>query len=422
MKRWLAATVALLLIGCGDRVVPVTTTTETTATSASPAANTATALASVGPSTSPSESFPALTWTPMKLDVRDGDEIRGVAAAPNAFVAVGYHCKKPVASFCPDPVATTWTSTDGSVWARHSIRQPANTAFMTVSSTPDGIVSVAWRREGLQSQMVALGSSDGIMWIDEATITSVSGGPCQADTNTVVPMFCEGGIHVAGTTALLQMHGIWTSADGVTWRRFDPAASQAFAGPSGRSEIPIIAATTTSGPHRFAAAAFVEDPESEQQVIPTGHPLFWFSDDGRSWTHATVEPDAAPPLGVNLSAITGGAGGYLGVGDTYVMTDSGDAKSTPSCWMSENGESWHRRAGGAINVLALIPAFDGVIAAYQDGATGDLVMLASPGDCSWTQSADVGPATGADVLFGAADSQLVIITSTGPGWVAAPSS
>jgi hypothetical protein len=98
---------------------------------------------------------------------------------------------------------------------------------------------------------------------------------------------------------------------------------------------------------------FAADPgQAEDVPIERGHPAFWWSRDGRSWTAAAVDPDNGGYLAAEVALISAYAGGFVAVGDTLHVSDDPtiDAAANPSCWMSSDGT--HGEGGEPVAVVA----------------------------------------------------------------------
>ncbi|HEY5486047.1 MAG TPA: sialidase family protein [Candidatus Limnocylindrales bacterium] len=365
-----------------------------------------------------------LTWT--RVSTPDGLLFGPVISDDGGFLAVG----TPADGFPP----SFWRSTDGLTWSE----QPAAPAF--VDADPNkyfyGVSNVA-RAPGT-THMVAVGArylmddtndGDAAAWYSadggqtwtrsaespgfaNAVISDVIAGP-----NGWIAVGLDG--YPQGGTQGIGVKGaaVWTSTDGLHWKR--EATQASFAG-AGMGQI-------LQNGHGFIASG------SDYPTATTAaEPAIWTSPDGKIWTRVSANQ------GFGESA----AAGVNAVPDGFVATVT--AWGGPSAmWFSQDGATWKpaeplldgssKACGGGVIHLPTIDLAIGNDCGSTSLTTVKVILWTSTdGRQTWQRAPSLSMFENADFGSFASNSQrLVIVGETyqpsdtirhGFVWVAVPAS
>jgi len=270
--------------------------------------------------------------------------------------------------------------------------------------------------------LTAWTSPDGKTWatIPDGTFGKATSAVCAQDADQVVIATWNGENHV------------WVSTDGLNWAK----------APNGDPPIgdrPMVG-------NSWGMVAIMDDPQyhltfgldwnmstllgadvnSVQDVavagdrfVAVGHlttsdgstkPAAWWSDDGTTWTAATV--DSAP--GDGFTTVAAGRGGYVA---TSSATGSGGGSG--AFWTSTDGQAWHKASAMGPFPGAAIFTGDGTrILGWGLGSDGKMQFWVSPDGQNWTRLALSGDtasilAAGAGVRPFLTDNGVLFVTADG---------
>lgn len=240
--------------------------------------------------------------------------VKALAEAPDGrLVAVGADALEDLSS----GDAATWTSTDGRSWVRGPASDVlADAEMRDVVATPSGFIA--------------------------------AGADGYPGANVQLP-----GLRAAA---------VWTSRDGVHWRRSAP--------PDGRDRLVEGIGRTSDGWVAWGGAA------------PPASGVAWTSADGQTWSLARAPGGGAwGPIG---RIVTTGIG-LVAVGAWTTVANTGDELTTSGLWGStESGRSWTVTPISVDPTLG--PLWDVVAAGTQLVATGanGLVMTSADSGATWS--------------------------------------
>ncbi len=280
-----------------------------------------------------------LAWTKTPA-IPGGGRVSAFAAGGPGYIAVGTRGGR----------ASVWTSADGSAWSavpdRPDFGSAANGGIAGMSAIARGgpgfvAVGVESGGGGTTGQQGAIWTSvDGIAWRRTAVPDAgdwmhdiVAGGPGLVVVGTAQPG--------AGSQ---QKAAVWTSTDGSLWARI--ADGPEFA----NGAIGAV----LNGPKGLVAVGNTIDPQSGAL-----HPTAWASTDGLTWTSivAGIElPRTGPPQafeGAAIADLARVADGWIAVGTDIDLRPDG-AVQNAAIWSLSDGATWTR--------LPDEPAFQGGIA------------------------------------------------------------
>ena len=134
-------------------------------------------------------------------------------------------------------------------------------------------------------------------------------------------------------------------------------------------------------------------------------PAFWYSEDGRTWTEATVSEPLSESIWV--ADMTVGGPGLVAVGGAYVG-DPNDPTTEVAIWTSSDGRSWTRVKGPALGPGELHKVgttVGGLIAFGGDGTEG--AIWTSPDGTDWSRAAVPSGFAPWDVTLAESDGALL---------------
>ena len=390
----------------------------------------------------------------LRLPAGDGRVlgIRLAAVEGNQIVIAG-----DVATAAGSTVGCAWLSDDGGrTWALVQVPagHGAQPEFTDAVAIPGGFLLVRPAVvAGVPAADVYL-SGNGTAWRFAATLTA-PGGFTPSLMNSAPGGAVLSGVSGGQLTAFV-------SADGIHWRptgAFGSATSDAVSGVAVTSAGAVIAAGSavavpgssqrlvtvddaTGGVRSTSLTAIpgAVEPQLAANAVAAyggaevvvgganGFPAAWLSTDaGATWHQATGLATAVmDKRGIaQLTSVTHGAAGWLAVG--------GAARNTPLVVVSATGQAWSAAAdsaafagAGLVTTQAAASGDRYVIVGDQAGATsgGETAAAAwwSSGLTGWHQ-ADLGTdGTGGDGTDGNGASQMLAVTATTKGFVAAGSS
>lgn len=345
----LLASATIVLAGCGED-------------GSEPASPTAIDENETG-SSAPTTTAPALEWSRVAAGDEDLDveaEIVDLAAGGPGFVAVGSAGER----------AAVWTSADGVDWTRvPDLPDPdpeGLSGLSAVAAGGPGVVAVSAPGPFGVSEVVVLGSPDGLQW------TELAGGDVVPRDGEVLAVTAAGPGLVAVGSDTSRDAAVWLSPDGRSWTRV--AHDEATFGDA------QMTAVVAGGPGLVAVGDDV-----------------WTSPDGLSWTRSVVEGQ--------ISAVTVGGPGFVAVGQ------GDDARG--AIWTSTEGTTWTPVPGDQAISTRPGEGFADVVSAGQRlVAIGDQTTVWTSTDgLSWTQIPD-GPESFGSVSAAAADGPNVVVVGS----------
>ena len=228
-----------------------------------------------------------LTWSeqPTSPALVDADPskyyytVSGVARAPGTTHLVAVGTRHPIGDD-NDGDAAAWYSGDGGQTWQRSAQSPgfANAVIGDVVAGPNGWVAIGldgYPSGGTQAIGVkgaaVWTSTDGLHWKRESTQASFAGAGMNQILRNGQGFLASGSDYPTATTAAEP--AIWTSPDGKIWTRV--SANQGF-GESAGAEVNAV-------PGGFVAT----------MTAWGGTSAMWFSEDGRTWKPAEPLPDGS---------------------------------------------------------------------------------------------------------------------------------
>jgi hypothetical protein len=346
-----------------------------------------------------------LTWT--RESTPDGVLFGPVISEDGGFLAVG----TPVDGYPP----SFWRSTDGLTWRE----EPASPAF--VDADPNkyfyGVSSVA-RAPGT-SQMVAVGArylmddtndGDAAAWYSgdggqtwtrsaqspgfaNAVISGVIAGP-----NGWVAVGLDG--YPQGGTQAIGVKGaaVWTSTDGLHWKR--EATQASFAG-AGMGQI------LRNG------QGFIASGSDYPTATTAAEPAIWTSPDGQTWTRISANQGFGESAAAEVNAVPDGLVATLTAwGGPSVMWFSADGATWKPAEPLPNGSS--KACGGGVIHLASIDLAIGNDCASTSFTTVKAMLWTSiDGRQTWQRAPSLSMFESADFgSFACNDQRLVIVGET----------
>lgn len=309
-------------------VVPKTTTSAPT-TTASPETTTTTP-----PTTTTTVALQASGWIQVASDRSvfggSADQVAvSIVEGGPGLVAVGRDGNNGALD------ATVWTSPNGIDWTRvpddeAGFGGPGSQAMFGVAAGESGLVAVGYDASGGDADAAVWTSPDGISWIRIDHDESVFGGVDDQDMLSITAGG-PGFVAVGDDYASGESDGaVWTSPDGVTWKRVTGAAL-------GGVDTQIIESVAAAGTD-LVAVGYEYSGSSWDGVV-------WMSSDGATWTRA-ADPGSVLAGNDNeaLLGVTAAGSGLIAVG-----YDEANGDWDTRVWTSDDGSDW-----------TLLPA-DGVV-------------------------------------------------------------
>jgi hypothetical protein len=271
----------------------------------------------------------------------EGVDLEGVVWTGERFAAIGNYDDGPGAGF--------FASTDGLAWQAASTPY-AETQISSLAYGSGGLVAVGV----YQGRMTSWHSSDGLSWLQAPDAASMNAPGENVFELGAVAAVGGGWIAVGGEYAPCEGEFcyplravVWTSSDGWTW-------TQAPATPALANAIMLAIAPSKSG--------YVGVGWAGSNVA------IWTSPDALTWTAVPDDPmfhpapGADPYAGAGAWSVALGYGVFVAVGMTYTMADT----PTAMAWWSEDGKTWstatvdHALGGAMFRVAAVPTGFLGV--------------------------------------------------------------
>lgn len=349
------------------------------------------------------------------------------------------------------------------VWRRGDLRVVPAGAFdiRHVAALADRVIAFAVLRPGRDDGPEAtslLGSIDGLMWepvpgpINDIAITAVT------TVDGTVWAFGQAGEADDGPE-----HQIWTTSDGIVWKRIQGVTGLDF----GAGVIYEVAGHQggmfAMASHRvdveFSETILLrsDDGHAWERVAPARGPVFgirsmtagsagyvvlfhsedegnigeaWHSPDGRAWTRHPIPSD---PLGLNFHDAAFGHDAYVAVG-VALSNRAGDTR--PAAWLSPDGQRWamaeivEPAAGGGIELVASIDlGFIALGRASDPDGTTRVVSWGSPDGRQWHRLGAFPAPDSTSLLDAVAWREFVIVAGSETGqqgralpviWVGSP--
>jgi hypothetical protein len=332
----LVATVWLVATTAESPVVdePVPTTTATTVTTSSMETQ-VTAISAALPSTPQS-------WS--RVSFPDHARINAIVAGGPGLVAVGY-----MGDLDCSPQAGIWFSLDGTTWDSVPSSDLGPGVVHDVVQTGQGLVAV-----GIATGDPAPPQCDGgyrMPWASDAVVWTSPDGVTWRRTEDQVALTearlevvaSQGsGLVAVGTDA--QGPQAWFSTDGLSWDRAAmPAVPNVlFTDATDRAWPNMSVHDLESIDGRFIAVGTVWLGEGSGQTIAGGDTteveefeteVMWTSLDGREWTAVSRDPEVFPP-GSGVKALAAGSNASVAVG----WSEDGQ----PASWTTQDGITWRR--------------------------------------------------------------------------------
>ena len=358
-----AAVLGLVIVGCSSA-----SGSPTAGPNASPRATSGSPTA--GPNASPG----AAGWSRHELAL-DGAMMSALLVGGPGYIGAGS---------LKGQEAAIWTSPDGLAWTRTA--EPSGNGWVSgLTAGGPGFVAVGTR----SNRAAVWTSTDGLTWSavpDTRDFAAADGGGL-AQMSAVVrggPGFVAVGVASGGGGQTGQEGAVWTSIDGIAWRRTavpDPGDWMHDVIAGGPGLVAVGTAQPGTGEEEKAAA--------------------WTSVDGTLWTRVQ---DGPPFANGAIGAVLNGPKGLLAVGHSL---DSKTGALHPMSWTSPDGLSWtaavagieplrtdppHAFEGSAIADLARVSdgwlAVGGDIHFRTDGARQDIAMWSSSDGATWTRIPD----------------------------------
>jgi len=337
--------------------------------------------------------------TPLTVGMYPGQQQRGVFQIVNRIVASG-NTIVTMGSQTSDGVVRQqfFVSTNGgAAWRLAQVSAPGG------KQAPPG--HPAARLAGGPGGWLAVGpqatwtSPNGQSWTLAAThgITPMLPGDSMWVLNSTSDGYVAAGVAAANHAAQAV---IWTSRDGLTWRR-KTAAQLGLAGPG--ETVQSISYITSRGPATVISGQVTRDGAS--------YAGFWLSTDGGStWSRVTVPADHGS--GTAVSGLGFDAAGLLAVRPGRGASGTSDAVA----YFSPNGTSWHY--AGTIGASAgwtpsLVKGSDYGFVVAGTSAAGQLVAYTATGTGgTWQSTGSLGDA-GTESVVGATVASAGTIVAVG---------
>ena len=209
-----------------------------------------------------------------------------------------------------EPYAAFWTSRDGSTWTA----LPATLAggrVEALAAQPSRLVAVGTVR-------LPDGSSSGAAWYSsDGQIWRAATGPPFAGADLRGVTAGGPGFVAVGTVENGAVAAVWTSTDGISWRRAPDG--QGFQEAGG---LRVIMTSVAAGPRNLVAVGMRDDAGN-------GSPTVWTSSDGVTWRRVSDDPSFG---GGEMSAVVSDVRGFVAVGALGLPDNS-----IAAAWLSAPG-------------------------------------------------------------------------------------
>lgn len=330
------------------------------------------------------------------LRVHGTGEMNAVTATESGFVAVGEANGR----------AAAWTSVDGETWRRAPAGQAAfnsdaqRQVITDVAASSQGLVAVGFEQDRRgRSRAGVWTSSDGMRWRRAADQPALAGADFQAMSAITAggPGFVAVGWSEYDPRTHEANAAVWTSPDGRVWVRV-PHDEDVFGVQGPDSMRDVVAG------NRGLIAVGNDGPRV----------VVWTSADGRRWTRLPYEKGLFGGE-QHIWALAVADSGIMGVG--YDSSIEGEDEYAV-VWTSADGSRWSRSPieKASITPLRGVVATDlGVIAVGSQNVGGhmDAVIWTSPDGVVWSQ------ARADDSVFGGGGNQLAYDVAARAGKVVA---
>jgi hypothetical protein len=246
-----------------------------------------------------------------------------------------------------DGDAAVWTSADGATWTRVAHAEdvfggPGVQEMKAVIAGGPGLVAVGWdglyEEHSVRSADAAVWTSvDGITWTRVAHDEQIFGGDRGRQMNSVTVggpgLVAVGNEHFPAEVHNAEVAAVWTSADGIVWKRV-AHDDNVFGGDGSQSMYSIVGA----GPGLVAVGA--SQPGDDVPAGPSSHAAVWTSVDGITWSRLPHDEAIFGGTGAQaMHSVTVTDAGLVAVGsDGGGYGTRGDA----TVWTSLDGFSWVR--------------------------------------------------------------------------------
>ncbi len=256
-------------------------------------------------------------WAPASgVTTLPAGQANAVAAIGDGFVAVGHGYRDPV-TFVPQ-VGQVWVSDDGRAWEerRAASFEPTLTAEVTSVAALGDRVAAGGLWSTTESQ------SDAVVWVsDELEQWQRIVLPGAGDGFAGVLGIAAGGpglVAVGFEERPASAGAVWTSTDGLDWRRVphDPALFAA----AGTTRIMDVAAV----PGGLVAVGF-------ESVGPRSRKVFWTSTDGLAWARTDTTGSRLLDGGTTATGVAARDGTVVAVGGELALSSNG---GIPAVWVS----------------------------------------------------------------------------------------
>jgi hypothetical protein len=299
--------------------------------------------------------------------------------------------------------AAVWTSSNGIDWTRVPdddavFGGSGSQAMFGVAASESGLVAVGYDASGGDADAAVWTSSDGTSWTRVAHDESVFGGADDQDMLSITAGG-PGFVAVGDDYASGESDGaVWTSPDGVTWKRVTGAAL-------GGVDTQIIESVAAAGSDLVAVGYEYSGSDWDGVV--------WMSSDGASWTRA-ADPGSALAGSNNeaLLGVTAGGSGLIAVG-----YDDANSDWDTRVWTSVDGSDWTLLPAdpavfggpGDQQIAKVVEGGPGFVAVGREstGNGSDAIVWVSTDGIEWARADDPGS------VFGGPRSQRIFgVTAT----------
>ena len=228
-----------------------------------------------------------------------------------------------------DADAAVWTSVDGITWNRvpHDddvFGGPQPQGMRSVVAGGPGLVAVGYDGSGPDWDAAVWTSVDGETWERVPHLPRVFGGP-RHQVMYSVAVAGPGLVAVGydGSTSDVAVAAVWTSVDGITWRRV-LHDDEVFGGEA----VQFMWSVTAGGPGVVAVGYDTSGPDWDAAV--------WTSVDGAIWERVPHDPAVlGGPRAQSMRAVVAAGPGLVALG-----TDGFGGDLDAAVWSSPDGITW----------------------------------------------------------------------------------